>query len=617
MQASGVTTKISNDNNYVLNNVKKNKKQDNVKKENQNIVSKITKPEFYSQVYGVSPEKAKTMRNMTVATSILSCLIFTTSNVRTALYLFFKKAIERGKLALHIKYKGVNKNSENAVEEIASQIKNNSKDLLKDILKDKKFINIYRKYFAKRAGIVKNELLDKALNGNTEDILKVLIEAHGIGATKLAQIISSDAKIMSQIQKKYPKLAEAIKKTQSQCSFSRTIEEAQEVLTKSFPDKHYVIEKELSAGSIGAAYLVKKPDGTKVVVKMLKKGVDKEELEMEQFLISKLLKSLSSKNLNLEKQNKMIKQIYKDWSKELDFCTELNNNKLLGNNAKRYTVANIIDISKDASCIVMNSARGIQMNKLMEILNDYKANPVGFNTKYAKEIAENPWLKNPQKVINELPNVIAKTFDEQFLFLRKDGNSYMHGDPHMGNFFIHADKNGKLIPEFIDTGNCIVRNSKEIKNDLRFFINYFVGNSKEVAKYFVEQCSYNGKNKEELIEKVTKDIQESIFGRIHNITKFQEIESSINTILNKHGLELSPTKATTIKAELQFFTTISQIGKLSGQGFDIKTLLMDMPHAIWSMIKAGINPYSLVKDAIKFFFKQSQQAVATVTQFLN
>ncbi len=618
MQVSSITTVLPSSNSFnVIKTDEKN--QDNIKEKGskQKLTSQITKPDFYAQAFGVDSKQAKAAYIAGPILGGITGVISLSKYSRAAFLTFFRDAIKKGKYALMIPFRGVNRNSENIIETVTNQVRDNAPEMLDNLIKDKDFINIYKKYFIKRAGVVKKDILDKALNGNPEDILKVLIEAHGIGATKLSQIISGDAKVMGQIQKKYPKLAEAIKKTQSQCSASRTIQEAQEFLTKSFPDKGYVIEKELSAGSIGATYLIKKPDGTTAVLKMLKKGVDKEELEMEQILIEKLLKSLGSKDVDFKKYNKTIKEIYKDWAKELDFGIEFKNNQRLSSNANRYTVAKITDISEDASCIIMDKARGIQMNKLMEILKDYKSNPAEFNIKYAKEITENPWLKNPQKVIDELPKTIAKTFDEQFLFIKKDGNSYMHGDPHMGNFFIYADEKGNLIPEFIDTGNCIVRNGHEIKKDLRFFIDYFVGNSKGIAKYFVEQCDFAGKNKEELIEKVAKDIQENIFGRLQNITKFQEIESNINIILGKNGLEMTPEKATTMKAQLQFFTTISQIGKLSGQGFDVKTLMGDVPNAIWSMIKAGVNPYSIIKEAIKFFFKDSKQAVMTATQFIN
>ena len=494
------------------------------------------------------------------------------------------------------------------VDDYIDSIKSKALNVTTTLCQDKKFTDTMAEYAAKSG--VFNYTADGKTN---EKIFQELIEMSGVGPTKFAQIISSNNQIMSKITS--PELKAAIKNTRSHCSFSRTLSEAQAVVDKAFPNGGYVLEKELSAGSIGAAYLLKRPDGSTAVLKMLKNGVTKEQLDMEEKIFTRVVKEFSSTPEEYAKNRNMLQSWYKDWKEELNFSTEFANNKLLSTGAKRYKVAAVTDLSKDGTCLIMDKASGIQMNKLVNILEDYKANPVGFATKYSKEIAENPWLANPEKVMKDLPKTLLKTFDEQFLFLKKNGKTMMHGDPHTGNFFITADSNGKLIPEFIDTGNCVARSASQIKEDIKFFSNYMVGNSEGVAKYFVDQCGYNRANKALVTSQIAKDIERYIFGKKQKITKFVDIQNSISEILKKHGLQMSAENATAMKAQMQFFTAVSEAGKLSGQSFDMATLLKDIPQSVFGMIKNGVNPWSALKDALKFAYYNQQRAVGTAYQF--
>lgn len=300
----------------------------------------------------------------------------------------------------------------------------------------------------------------------------------------------------------------------------------------------------------------------------------------------------------------------------------------------RYKVADIKQISPDGSCILMEKAQGIQMNNLMKILKDYKSNPHAFAEKYAKEIKENPWLADPQKVIAELPTTITKAFDEMFMFGKKGGISMMHGDPHMGNYFITTGENGKLIPMFIDTGNCIKRTPTQIREDLKFLTNYFVGNSKGLAKYFVKQCNYDtsflpavttsqkmitagGQNTEaKLIEKVGKEIQENVFNKRQNITDVDAVQKTIRVILENNGLTMRPEASTALKAQMQFFTGITEAASLSGKAVDVGTIVKDVPEALWCMIKAKSNPINTVKEALGYAYRHQTQSTSSIYQFL-
>jgi hypothetical protein len=70
-----------------------------------------------------------------------------------------------------------------------------------------------------------------------------------------------------------------------------------------------------------------------------------------------------------------------------------------------------------------------------------------------------------------------------------------------------------------------------------------------------------------------------------------------------------------MKAQMQFMTAISEAGKLSGTSFNIVTLLKDIPHAAIDMVKAGTNPWSSIKDALKFAKRDKKQAIGTAYQF--
>lgn len=530
-----------------------------------------------------------------------------------------REGVHNAREAVKVNIEKIPDSAGNTLQKCREYLEHNAASSVQNLFHDKNFKNLFENYLKKvhnRFGNDKTVL--NYINGITneisaENLFQSIIEASGIGPVKFCQIISSNQNFMSKI--KNPALKDAILRTRNNCSFSRTIEEAQDFLNKSFPHKNFKIKNEMSAGSVGAAYLVERPDGTTAVLKMLKKGADKEQLELEEKLMSRLIKELGFSSKELEEYRAILKNCYKGWKEELNFFKEFEYNKLLAKGARRYKVADITDISKNGSCIIMNKASGIQMNKLVSMLNDYKSAPDCFSAKYAKEICADPWLKDPEKVMKELPVTLMKTFDEQFMFMKKGGKSLMHGDPHTGNFFITVDKKGKLIPEFIDTGNCVSRTGVQIKNDISFLSNYLVGNSEGVARYFVEQCGYNRANKRMIIDKIAKEIQEKVFGKKHNIKKFSDVQGNILAILDKYGLSMSAENATAMKAQMQFFTAVSEAARLSGKSLDITAVIKDMPQAVYGMIKNGINPFSSVKDAVKFAYYNQKQAAGTAYQF--
>lgn len=557
--------------------------------------------------------------------------------------------IQEGKNSAMLKFKGLEANHTETLKAFQDTIVRKAPSSIARGVNDKEFQSVLNR-FAQKQGL---QNINWA-NLSEEEIMEIFLQKSGVGPCKFAQIISSDESIMSKLS---PKLQTIIKRTQSENPFSRTVDEAQEIVNKAFTldSKHLItangrtgtflppaveggansvqIIKPLSAGTVGEAYLAKTSDGKEVIIKMIKKNVDKEQLELEQVIMNRFLDEFSPNELTRNKTKQMLQNLYKDWGKELNFRLEYANNKALAGGG-RYKVADIKQISPDGSCILMEKAQGIQMNNLMKILKDYKSNPHAFAEKYAKEIKENPWLADPQKVIAELPTTITKAFDEMFMFGKKGGISMMHGDPHMGNYFITTGEDGKLIPMFIDTGNCIKRTPTQIREDLKFLTNYFVGNSKGLAKYFVKQCNYDASflpavttsqkmltagaqnTKAKLIEKVGKEIQENVFNKRQNITDVDAVQKTIRVILENNGLTMRPEASTALKAQMQFFTGITEAASLSGRTVDVGTIVKDVPEALWCMIKAKSNPIITVKEALGYAYRHQTQSTSSIYQFL-
>ena len=559
------------------------------------------------------------------------------------------RGIRAGKFSSMIPFKKLESNTGQIIKEYNKSAIKNAPRIFMSLKNDKKFLGVLNRFAQKmKLGDVKWE------NMSEEEIIQLVLQKSGVGPCKFAQIISSDEAIMSKLS---PKLQTVIKKTQSDNPFSRTLSEAQAIVDSSFKGKSKFLplnqgnkttpikqgdfntsgiklEKALNAGTVGEAYLAKTSNGKEVIVKMIKENVDEEQLALEETIFKRIISEIAPDEITKQKHINMLKNLYSDWKKELNFKYEYEYNKLLQKGAKRYKVADIKEISGNNKVIIMDKADGIQMNHLMKMLKAYKQNPALFAERYADEIKANPWLASPEKVIADLPECITKAFDEMCLFMRNGKTAIMHGDPHMGNYFITTNEKGKLIPTFIDTGNCVTRDAKQIKSDLSFLTNYFVGNSKGVAKYFVNQCERDTnllakkmqtsnllpaskQSDDELVNKLAAEIQKTIFGKNQNITDVEAVQKTIMTILEKYGLSMRPEAATALKAQMQFYTGITEAAALSGNKINVGTIVKDIPNALYYMVKSKSNPFSTIKEASKYMFMDQEQASKTMYQFLT
>ncbi len=545
------------------------------------------------------------------------------------------RGMREAKVEMQFEFRGLPSGNSQMLDIYKAGFSKKAPSAISHILDDKSFQALLKEYAAK------NKLLETMpKNLSMEEITLFMLQKGGVGPSKFAQIISSDAEMMSKFS---PEIQEAIKQTRSNNPFSRTLSEAQDIVNRAFSSKQKLIGnveegalvkpeieliKPLKAGTVGEAYLARTTNGEEIIVKMIKQNVDAKQLEMEEQIYARLIYEFAPNEATAESQIKMLQNLYKDWRMELDFTAEFKYNKELQKGAKRYRVADITRMSEDGSCILMEKAQGISMEDLIKMLEEYKRDPAKYFKTYAKEIEANQWLQNPERVISELPTTVTKAFDEQFMFMKSGGTSIMHGDPHTGNYFI-SEIDGVLTPIFIDTGNCVLRGKEKIIEDISFLANYFVGNSKGLAEYFVKQCRNNegimhegskllaaGNHERALIDEIAKDIQKLVFQQKANITDVDKITRTMQSILEKHGLNINPETATALKAQMQFYTGINEAASLSGKTIDVATIVKDMPQALMCMLRNSSNPFTAIKDALNHSYNNQTQASKCIYQFL-
>ena len=205
------------------------------------------------------------------------------------------RGIRAGKVSSMIPFKKLESNTGQIIKEYNKSAIKNAPRIFMSLKNDKKFLGVLNRFAQKmKLGDVKWE------NMSEEEIIQLVLQKSGVGPCKFAQIISSDEAIMSKLS---PKLQTVIKKTQSDNPFSRTLSEAQAIVDSSFKGKSKFLplnqgnkttpikqgdfntsgiklEKALSAGTVGEAYLAKTSDGKEVIDKMIKENVDQEKLSL-------------------------------------------------------------------------------------------------------------------------------------------------------------------------------------------------------------------------------------------------------------------------------------------------------------------------------------------------
>lgn len=277
-------------------------------------------------------------------------------------------------------------------------------------------------------------------------------------------------------------------------------------------------------------------------------------------------------------------------------------------------------MSKDGRAVIYEKVQGIQANKFIEMIKDFKEDPKKYFEKYKDIIAQYPWMQNPLKVTKEFAENFMGSFSEMLLFSKnKIKGRVMHGDPHTGNFFVTFSKKGIPKTEFIDTGNCVLRSRKDIAEDLKFFSNYFVGNSEEMAKYFIKRAEALPKDKTvtQLVENLKNKLDERIFKSGCRVTDFGTNQKIIDEILDNEGIILSTSSSTSLKAQLQAMFTINELNHLAG--LSKSSMLSKMiPDVLKGTAKMSLrtNPFEIVEPAIKKLKEDPDTGFGTLFQMV-
>lgn len=497
------------------------------------------------------------------------------------------------------------------VSTISSNI-NNGKKIYSSLLDDKSFISSLQTYVNK----LHIEIPNLAKTGE-DGILKIILELGTVGPSKFLQIISSDESIINQLPSKIKKV---IEQTTSNNKPTRSLEEAQKEISEMFSGKYSVIERS-GTGTIGEGYWVQDKSGKKYVAKLIKKGVDTNFLDAEEEIFTKVLRQILPDTPKSEQKIKTLKGMYKDWKNEVNYVIEAKYNKMLATGAKRFSVAGVTDLSKDARGIVYTAAEGIQADKFMEMVKLYKKDPNLYFEQYKDIIKKYPAMKSPEKVAKQFALNFMKSFDEMFLF-RKKGlqGSMMHGDPHKGNIFVAFDKNGEAKTQFIDTGNCVFRSQKDIKEDLRFLASYFVGGSEEMARYFIKRAESlpKGKSKEQTIQILKEELDSQLFKKGCCVTNFGRNQKLINTIIDDQGILLSNESSTSLKAQLQFLETTQELYHLAK--LDKAQIMRNMaPDVLNGIMKLSFstNTIKIVAPEVKQLRKDPVTGFGTLFQMIG
>lgn len=319
-------------------------------------------------------------------------------------------------------------------------------------------------------------------------------------------------------------------KIKSACPPSRTAEEAQALIGKSFSDKYQVL-KSAGVGTVGETWLAKdKETGKEVVIKLVKKGIDLEKLSNDrQFMLDKLknskIENLPTGSNETSIKNKVksqIEDLFNAWADEIDFAKERENALLLAKNNETFTVPKPIAL-KDG-IYVMEKASGIQLDKLDSYLREN-------NKKLTHD--EKKWLQDQyQKIIDEQNSVPNK------------GARIIHADPHAGNVFVDLEKKQFI---FIDTGNVVQRDGKTSIKTLMSGIDTLTANGGKIVDNLLDDAILpKGLSREKAREEIMKEVQKTVF----NCKDFnQNSEDAIKNIMKNKNIVLRDTQANLIKSK--------------------------------------------------------------------
>lgn len=468
-------------------------------------------------------------------------------------------------------------------------------------------------------------------SSNQTQQVQALIEEANIALPKFIQTMSSDETIPDGVRSFF-------KEFTSNCTTTRTIEEAQSLANELYGAGKYTIKQSYGAGSIGETYLVADETGKEYVMKMLKTNAYMEKFEADRDMFTKYIDEFVTDEADKDYKLKLVNGLFDAWEKELDYGAEAQAAKDMQLGAKRFNVAQTVELGKNADgvnvSLIMEKADGLGLDELIDLLkyknehpNDYltfsNLNSEGKETnpwlKKAAKLKENLWVYDTDKYAEQLPITYQKAQNEQSMFMSASGVKTVHADPHGGNVFVSFDE-ATQMPKltYIDTGNVVTRTNEEILQDITLAANMLIGNSEGIAISLLQGATLpEGCTQEEMTKKVAELLDERLYKAGVNLKDVNYTQSTMMGILKELNIIPDVSNSNLLKANLQRIKTSREIFDVTGTTANKK---IDMKDMLTGLRQSYKNNPKETKEAIapivKWAKDNKDQALLTFFQML-
>lgn len=452
-------------------------------------------------------------------------------------------------------------------------------------------------------------------NMTREEQIQALMENSNILLSKFAQTFSSNDSLPPDVQKIF-------KQFTSNCTVSRNMTQAQNLADELYGVGKYTIKKSFGAGTIGETYLAQTADGTEVVIKMLKEGVTPEKFAQDRAMFTRYINEFVTDSAEKEYKLNLINSMFDAWDKELNFGLEAQGAKTMADGAKRFSVAQTLEVgSRNGQNIslVMEKADGVKLDKLLEMIKLYKENPAEYFAQYASEIEANPALKTPENWINDLGTAYQRAQNEQVMFVGQSGTRTIHADPHPGNVFVDFDAaTGKPKIVYIDAGNVVERTNSQTLQDIALSLNMMIGNSEGIANSLLEGAILpEGADRAEIVKQFAQLLDEKLYKAGVNLKNTQYTQNTINGIMKELNVIADSGNSNLMKATLQRIETSRAINGVCGTKSSKVVDIKDLASGIIKSFK--VNPketWQTIKPIIKWAYQNNDQAMLTFFQMI-
>lgn len=450
-----------------------------------------------------------------------------------------------------------------------------------------------------------------------------LIEAKNIFLPKFLQTIpenvlgmfsGNNMEIMGMKIGNFGDLSTIVTRFKSDCPQSRTVQEAQEFIEKTFGNKYKIInDKALGVGTVAETFLAKDTaTGQEVVLKFLKKGMSLEKIENDRNNFINLIKEANAQDPEkMDFITRKVNSLYDAWAKEVDMKSEMEATQILGKNAKHYNAVKPIEVKNNI--YVMEKAPGVQFNEFIDDM-----------MKQNKKLTENEFFG----IITNYMQV----FFEQLLSVPKKGMKVMHADPHPGNVFIDITNKKKPFT-FIDTGNVLRYTPEEAIENALNHLDYFIGNTGGIAKALLRGANLpKGMSMEQAVQIVRQGLTERVYNNHTNLVGtnlFNEVNKVGLKIMDENAIIPNLNNTNLLKAEITYMTNLTCLqdihkiidrssGKLDQVQAkeQLKLMSKEINQAI---VNSAINnkryTTKQIRERLKFIEENKEQFYSTIMSF--